>query len=147
MQLTIPEIIKVFSITRPQAYRLVKKMNWDFNYRNLETGGREAVYDVPTEEIPSFNETEKKEVKAEKSKKTKITTFIEDKPKNHLQKAENENYLPEIVNQSFEQNIPDLVPDEIIAEEELKKAQLKASFCDEIIRRLDLSKPKMRTTL
>ncbi|MFA6759179.1 MAG: transposase family protein [Bacteroidales bacterium] len=147
MQLTIPEIIKVFSITRPQAYRLVKKMNWDFNYRNLETGGREAVYDVPTEEIPSFNETEICVAKTEKSKKAKNTTFLKNESENDIQKAEKENFLPKIINESFENDIPDLVPEEIIAEEELKKAQLKASFCDEIIRRLDLSKPKMRTAL
>jgi putative transposase len=112
LELTLPQIVKTFSVSKSAAYRLATKKKWEFRFDKISTGGRQKVYIVPDQEIPTKHE---------------VPVKIEPKPVEVL---------------TNDADLIKLVPDEVLNEAELKRAQFKGQLCDIIIEGLEDTKSK-----
>jgi len=139
MELTIPDIIKVFSVTRSSAYRLVKKKGWDYSFRVFPTGGRETVYNVPESEIPESGLTL---ILAEEnqSEQTVIEPLMSKEELSQELKISNTADIEVTESSESIEILPALLPEKVYSEEYQKRAQLKAELCEDILSRLDKTK-------
>ncbi|MCD4650940.1 MAG: Mu transposase C-terminal domain-containing protein [Candidatus Cloacimonetes bacterium] len=116
-ELSVADIMELFSVGKATAYRMAKVKGWDFIAKPLDKGGRQKLYLVPSHDLPMQFEL----------------SPVDD--------------LPDAVKAgvvAYDETIPNLTTEVIISEIELRRAQLKADLCEKISSEIEAVGTKKR---